>query len=240
MSFNEGNPVLIDLRIKGKTVLVIGGGKIGEHKVKKLVSHFAKIVVISKFFTPYLKALKERGKVVLIDGDLREDFELFSDNITRSDLVFACTDDAQLNQMVSEYARKSRVLVNAVDLPHISDFYSPATFQKGSIRIGICTDGKSPLMSKILRERLEKVIKGEDSRHVELQSYSRQLLKERVANVSQRRGVLYKIYENANIRSLLCQGKLEDAKEIAEDVIEEALTSFRNQITSDHYEISKT
>jgi precorrin-2 dehydrogenase/sirohydrochlorin ferrochelatase len=240
MSFIEGNPVLVDLRVKGKTVLVIGGGKIGEHKVKKIVSHFSKIVVISKFFTPYLKALKERGKVVLIDGDLREDFELFSDNITRSDLVFACTDDAQLNQTVSEHARKSHVLVNAVDMPHVSDFYSPATFQKGSIRVGICTDGKSPLMSKILRERLEKVINAEDSHHVELQSYSRQLLKEKVANVSQRRGVLYKIYENVKIRSLLRQGRLEDAKEIAENVIEEALASFRNQITSDQYELPNT
>jgi precorrin-2 dehydrogenase/sirohydrochlorin ferrochelatase len=213
--------MLIDLRIEGKKVLVIGGGTLGERKAKKLVHHSPEITVISKNFTPDLKELQKKDKLILIKEDIKENPKWLTEQISETDLLYVATDDTQLNQRLSTIAREHKVLVCVVDMPMISDFYSPATFQKGSIRVGICTDGKSPLMSKMLRKRLESVVSDEDSIQVELQSYARKKAHEIIPDSDNRRNALYRVYNNDEIRHLLSQGMLEKAKEIAENVIKQ-------------------
>lgn len=213
--------MLIDLRIEGKKVLVIGGGTLGERKAKKLVHHSPEITVISKTFTPDLKELQKKDKLILIKEDIKENPKWLTERISETDLLYVATDDTQLNQRLSTIAREHKVLVCVVDMPMISDFYSPATFKKGSIRVGICTDGKSPLMSKMLRKRLESVVSDEDSIQVELQSYARKKAHEIIPDSDNRRNALYRVYNNDEIRHLLSHGMLEKAKEIAENVIKQ-------------------
>ena len=53
----------------------------------------------------------------------------------------------------------------------------PSSFFIGDVQISIFTGGKSPLMSKELRKKIEKVIKTEDVMQLELQSFARNILK---------------------------------------------------------------
>lgn len=220
-NWRNGERMLIDLRLDDKKALVIGGGTLGERKVRSLLSHCPDVTVISITFTPRLKALEREGKITLIEGNPETNPSLLQEHIPRSDLIFAATNNHTLNQRVSELAREHKVLVCAVDMPALSDFYSPAIIQKGSIRVGICTDGKSPLMSRVLRKRLETKITDEDALHVELQHHARTIAKERIKDGKTRRDKLYELYEDPVIRGLLGEGKLEEAKEYALNVIKE-------------------
>lgn len=214
--------MLIDLRVEGNNTIVIGGGPLGERKVKSLIHHGAKVTVISETFTQALMELRDQGKITAVKERIGPENSHLKALIEDSMLVFAATNDSELNQMVSRLARESKVLVCAVDMPDICDFYSPAVFQNGSIRVGICTDGKSPIMSRVLKQRLSEKVTGLDSMNVELQHHARELAKNKINDGSVRRDTLYKILNDPEIQTKLGSGKLDESKIIAERLIEEA------------------
>lgn len=211
--------MLIDLRVEEKNTIVIGGGVLGERKVKSLIHHGAQITVISETFTQALTELGEQGKITLVKERIEPGNTQLKALMEDSILVFAATNDPELNQMVLSLARDSKVLVCAVDMPDICDFYSPAVFQNGSIRVGICTDGKSPIMSKVLKQRLSEQVTEMDSLNVELQHQARELAKKQIKDGSVRRDTLYKILNDQAIQGLLESGNLEESKTVAESMI---------------------
>jgi len=214
--------LLIDLRVDGSNTLVIGGGTLGERKVKSLLRHQAEVTVISETFTPALTNLGNQGEVTLVEQKLRTETPQLRNHIRDSKLVFAATNDRTLNQLVSKLARESRVLVCAVDMPEICDFYSPAVFQRGSIRVGICTDGKSPIVSKVLKERLSDQVTETDNLCLEVQHHARELAKKKISDSAARRETLYRIFNDPDINAKLESGKLGEAKTVAEEIIEAA------------------
>ena len=214
--------MLIDLRVDGSSTLVIGGGTLGERKVKSLLRHQADVTVISETFTPALTDLGNQGKITLVESKLENATTQLRTPIKDSKLVFAATNDRTLNQLVSKLARESRVLVCAVDMPEICDFYSPAVFQRGSIRVGICTDGKSPIVSKVLKERLSSQVTELDNLNLEVQHHARELVKKMINDSAARRDTLYKIFNDQEINAKLESGKLGEAKTVAEALIKEA------------------
>ena len=68
-------------------------------------------------------------------------------------------------------------------------------------------------MAKELRKKIQKVIKEEDILQLELQNFTRNILKEKVDDQKKRRDYLYKILNDENIRKYLKEGRLEDAEE---------------------------
>jgi precorrin-2 dehydrogenase/sirohydrochlorin ferrochelatase len=214
--------LLIDLRVEDKAALVIGGGKLGERKVRSLLDHNALVTVISETLTPALKTLAEEGKITFIEANLEKNKSLLDTSVSKAFLVYAATNNRNLNREISEKARENKVLVCAVDMPEICDFYSPAVFHRGSIRVGICTDGKSPIMSKVLKERLSAEITEIDSLNVELQSYSRELAKKKINDSAVRRDTLYEILNDSDIHRILESGRLEEAKTAAQRLIKAA------------------
>lgn len=194
----------------------------GERKVKSLLRHQADVTVISETFTPALTDLGNQGKVTLVESRLENAATQLRTHIRDSKLVFAATNDRTLNQLVSKLARESRVLVCAVDMPGLCDFYSPAVFQRGSIRVGICTDGKSPIVSKTLKERLMAQVTEMDGLSLEVQHHARELAKDRISDSGARRDTLYRIFNDPDINAKLESGDLEEAKTAAEAMIEEA------------------
>ena len=212
--------MLIDLRVEGKKTTVIGGGILGERKVKSLMRQQAEVTIISESFTQALRDLGAQGKVTLVEQRLGNETTQLRNHIRDSILVFAATNDPDLNQQVSKLARESKVLVCVIDMPEICDFYSPAVFQKGSIRVGICTDGRSPIISKVLKERFSAEVTEIDSLSLEVQYHARELAKKKINDSTVRRDTLYQILHDSEINGKLESGKLEEAKTIAETLIE--------------------
>ena len=209
--------MLLNLKLDNKTVLIIGGGKVSEEKAKKFLEAGSKVIVVSKSFTSGLESLRE--KVKLLESEVTP--STIDQFIPESDLIIAATDDRKLNRMIVEESKKKKILACAVDDQSIGDFSVPAILRKGSIEIAISTGGKSPAMAKILREKVDKIITEEDILHVELQDYARKIAKAKIQDLESRKEILYQIIHDRDIRSLLLAGKLNEAKIIAEQIIEE-------------------
>jgi len=212
--------MLIDLKLTGKTVLIFGGGKIGEKKARKFSQANPTVIVVSKDFTDGLKRLSQQEKLKLVEAEVEVNSPSTTSLISKSDLVIVATGNPKLNEDIANEARKRGILVCAVDMPSISDFYLPAIAYVGEIRIAISTGGKSPAMARILRKRVEEVITKEDVLQVALQHYARNLAKSCIPDEKARRSVLYQIIQNPNVKQLLKESNLKEAETLAKQIIE--------------------
>ena len=200
--------MFIDLKLEGKRVLILGGGVVGERKAKKLLKSNSKITIASKEFTKNLRDLSQKNKIQLINTNK----QLIDSLISNSDLVIAATDDENYNEKIVLKSKNKNIFVSSVDNPSISDFVMPYTNRIGDIIIGIGTGGKSPMMAKLIGERLKKHITKEDILQVKLQHYARTLLKNNFSNKIDHRVILHQILKDHEISQLLNKNNLEEAK----------------------------
>jgi precorrin-2 dehydrogenase/sirohydrochlorin ferrochelatase len=211
--------VLIDLDLRGKTVLVVGGGKVGERKAVKFSAAGAKVVVASREFTEGVKQLGDEGKLQLVNIDLEMNPLGIDSWISNADLVIAATNDREINARIAEETKKKRTHTNVVDNPQLGDFTLPVVSRVGEFHIAISTGGKSPAMARVLRRKVEGIIAEEDVLMVRLQYYARELVKVHISNQLLRKKVLYKIMRDSGTRRFLKQRNFQEAKVRAKRII---------------------
>ena len=128
----------INVNIKGKRCLIVGGGQVAERKVEGLLKAGAKVVVISSRLTPKLKRLSDRGIIMNIARNYRKG------DLKGAVLAFGATNDPGINRRILREAREEGVFLNAVDDPQNSDFAVPSLVCRGDLLISISTGGKKP------------------------------------------------------------------------------------------------
>lgn len=212
-------PTLIDMDLRGKTVLIIGGGRVGERKAAKFSAAGANIVVASKDFTERLKKLSSENKLQLIPVDLEVTPEQVGALVSKADFIVAATDNSGLNRRIAQEAKKHAAHVSVVDDPQLGDFSMPVLSKVGEFHIAVFTGGKSPSMARLLRRRIEGIISEEDILMVRLQSYARRLAKTRIPNQLSRKRLLRVIMEDRRIKRLLKKGDFQGAKKLTKRII---------------------
>lgn len=140
-------PVQLDIR--GRACLVVGGGTVGARKAETLAACGGRVTVVSPAATAALRQMAAAGRVSLALRDYGEaDLEgMF--------LVIGATDDEALNRRISADAEARRILCNIADRPEICNFILPAILRRGDLVITFSTSGQSPAFAKKLRQRLE-------------------------------------------------------------------------------------
>lgn len=121
-----------------------------ERKVRSLLEAGARVRVISPGLTADLQALADAGAIEYRRG------EYHPDDAEGAFLVISATNDPAANRVVAENCRERRILLNAVDDPENCTFFVPASIRRGDLTIAISTGGKSPLLARKLREKLER------------------------------------------------------------------------------------
>ena len=160
----------INLDLAGKKVLVVGGGTIASRKVASLL----KVGALVKLVAPKLKAgLSARIKKA--GGTLARRPYRASD-LTGAWLVFAATDDSELNLKICQQATKKKIFASSASRATEGHFSLPAVAQAGPIRLTVSTGGASPAMAKALRKQLQSALRQSD-----LPALARQLGKRRRA-----------------------------------------------------------
>ncbi len=212
--------MLIDLKLEGKTVMVVGGGAEAFRKTQSVLDSGAKIWVVSRSFSSDFQKLADAGKVALLKTELKEAKAFVNSLNPKPDLLLAATDDGKLNLELVKAAKEFGCMVYAVDNPSCSDFILPAVAHIGDVKVAVSTGGKSPAMAHVLRERIEKLVTPQDLLEIELQAEMRKLLKERIADSTVRGKTLYEILNNVNVKRALAEGRLQEAKQLAIQIIE--------------------
>ena len=150
--------MIIDLDMTGRTVVVIGGGTQAERRVGALLQEGCRrIVVLSASASDAIRKWSADGAITLEERDVADGS--FLDRHEPS-VVVAATDDPKVNGMAVSAARSRGILGYRSDDSALSDFSHPSVMHiEGGITVAVSTGGRSPAVSKQIRQRAESVLR---------------------------------------------------------------------------------
>jgi siroheme synthase-like protein len=140
----------IFVKLQGKLVAIIGGGKIAEGKIPALLEAGAGIRLVAPQVSAKISDWVSNGQIewwpkAFEPGDLRE-----------AHLAIAATTSTSVNHEVFVEAEAQRIWCNSVDDIDNCHFYYGSIVQRGDLQIAISTNGKSPALAQRIRKELEK------------------------------------------------------------------------------------
>ena len=201
----------VALKLSGKLCVIVGGGKVAERKVQSLLECDAQVRVISPELTSRLWELANNGNIQY-KPDKYEPADLYG-----AFLVISATDREDVNEAISAECRRRNILVNVVDAPAKANFFVPSTIRRGPLSISVSTNGKSPLMARLLRKDLEALYGPDFGDFLEFIGTIREQIIKNVKNLQRRHEILSALADQETIR-LLREGYLEQAKERVNNV----------------------
>jgi siroheme synthase-like protein len=139
----------IFVKLDGRRALVVGGGPIGARKASELLDVGALVVVVSPSFIDAFPAHARVERIVrpYAAGDARG-----------AAIVFACTGDVAVDDAVSRDAQQHGALINVVDRPEVSTFYSGAVVRRGPVVVAVGTAGASPTLARKVRDKIDEML----------------------------------------------------------------------------------
>ena len=197
--------MLINLNLEGKKVVVIGGGKESLKRINSLLKQKCEITVISNEISKSIENIVKKKKINYKNQKIKNADFL---KTKKPFLVITTTDDKKLNQLIIQKAKKNKILAYSSDNPEQSDFSNPSIIDFEKIfQIAIFTGGKSPIMSKKIKEQVEEILKKtiskEDITQIEIQQIARTLAKNKLNSQIQRKAFLKNIMSDKEIKQLI-------------------------------------
>lgn len=198
-----------------ETVLVVGGGPVGARKARRFATE-AETVVLSPEF-----ADREFGEAQLVRA--APDTDAIHTWVARLDpaLVVAATDDPELNEATETAAEDHGALVNRADDHGEQSFGNvvvPATVRDDPVLMAVATGGRSPALSKHLREEFEREFAGAGAM-AELTGTLREELNSTDMSTEKRRAAVRTVVRDDDVWKALDSGRSK-ARQVAADVIE--------------------
>ena len=129
-------------------VLLIGGGKIALQKAQSLHKNNIRFAIIAQSICAELHQS---------DFQITEK-EISSDDLTQADVIVDATGNPSVAKMVLDEKSKRHFLFNCVSQPKLGNVYFPAILNIGDLKIAVTTDGASPTVSRVVRDKIASFI----------------------------------------------------------------------------------
>ncbi|SFS53562.1 precorrin-2 dehydrogenase/sirohydrochlorin ferrochelatase family protein [Sphingobacterium wenxiniae] len=169
---NELFPIF--LKLHQVNTLLVGAGAVGLEKLQAMVSSSpnARIHLVAEEVSEGVREfIKDRKNIYLSERAFRDE------DLENVGFIVLATNNAVLNQHIRVLATKQNILLNVADKPDLCDVYLGSVVQKGNLKIGISTNGKSPTMAKRLKEFLADLLPEEIDETLALMGELRDSLK---------------------------------------------------------------
>ena len=139
------------LKLRGRKVLLVGGGRVASSKLGTLLGTEARVTVVA----PETREDIWRPGVEV----RRRPFE--PDDLDGVWFVVAAA-TPEVNRQVEAAAETRRVFVNAADDPLAATAFLGAVIRRADVAVAISTGGRSPALAALLREAIEVLLPDEE------------------------------------------------------------------------------
>lgn len=151
----------VSLLVEGRPCVVVGTGRVAQRKINHLLDSGAQVSVISPDPPEAVQVLASDEQLVLHARRFQET------DVEEAFLVFAATNDADVNAAIRVACKKHAALCCAVDAGwREGDFVTPAIVRRDSLSVAISTSGQSCRRSRLVKESLARHLDNVD--HAEL------------------------------------------------------------------------
>ena len=197
-------PLFFDLR--GKPVLLVGGGAIALRKARLLIKAQALVTVVAPEVSGELESM-----VIEAGGSVHRELyrEAYLDQVV---LVISATDQPDINRQVAEGCQRRHLPVNVVDSPELCSVIMPAIVDRSPLMIGISSGGQAPVLSRMVRAQIESAIPAAYSRVAPVASRCRDQVKAHFTDGDMRRRFWEKILAGP-AKELALSGNITEADE---------------------------
>lgn len=213
----------ICLNLRGRPVVVIGGGAVGTQKVRDFLEAGACVTVISPEVTEELEAAAQAGTIRLVARAYRPG------DCAGAFLVAVATSDPAANVAAFAEADGAGVLVNVCDDPAHCNYIFASTVRRGPLTLAIFTHGMAPVLARRVRRELEAWLGPEYAALAELVAEVRSRLRA-VPGLTQpqRQRILERlVYSEALL--LFREQREDEARTLAARTVEEELAALDRQ-----------
>ena len=198
--------------LKGRNVLLVGGGEVALRKGRLLADAGAALKVVAPEVDPQLLELAQTSQgSVQLRGYQAGDLQGIC-------LVIAATDDEPLNAQISAQAQALGVPVNVVDAPKLCSVIFPAIVDRSPLIVAITSGGDAPVLARLIRAKIETWIPATYGQLARLSKRFRARVKALFPNVQQRRVFWEEVFQGQIAESVFA-GKLQEGESLLEEKI---------------------
>ena len=142
----QPEPLLpLGLRLRGRRVVVVGGGPVALRRVGALMAAMARVTLVSPTAVAALEDLAERGQIDWLERPYKEG------DLQDAWLAMACTADATVNAQVLAAADEARIFCLRADEASGASAWMPATGRTGRATVSVHSD-RDPRTAAALRD----------------------------------------------------------------------------------------
>jgi len=198
--------------INHKHSLIVGGGAVALRKAKLLSKAGAKLTVVSPEILDDLRFLLEQ------QGGVWQQRSFVDSDVDRQALIIAATNDAEINAQVARAAHAQQRPVNVVDDPEQCSFILPSIIDRSPIVIAVSSGGGSPVLTRLLRARIESMVPAAYGRLASFSADLRERVKQVIEGVPARRRFWESVIEGPIAEKVL-SGKSEEAHHLFDQAL---------------------
>ncbi len=190
------NYLPINIKLKNKTVWVLGAGPVAARKISTLIKAKASIHCCAMQFCEQIKIWEKQGLLQTHQKHLEHiDISLLSE---KPHLIVSATSDAKVAHSAFLMAENEGILLNTVDQPELCNYLTPAIVDRSPLMIAISTEGSSPVLARLLKQKIEKLLPFGLQKIVQKAKQLRPYIKKKIKNAQARRAFWEQYFDHDN------------------------------------------
>lgn len=207
------NAFPVFMKVEKRTVVIVGSGDEALAKARLIGQSSAEIRIVAEEPEAELAAFAREAGMELVEQAYRPDL------IDGACLVFAATGEEALDGRVVADAKARGIPANAVDRPHLCDFFTPALVNRAPVAVAIGTEGAGPVLAQMIRARVDRMLSPALGPLASLAASLRDTVERLVPRGNARRAFWSDFFEGAPARAMEI-GHIEEAREAAAELMQ--------------------
>lgn len=146
------NAFPVFMKVEDRAVVIVGDGDEALAKARLMAQSSARLLIVAKEPEDELVAWAASEGATLVRAPFHPDM------LDGAALLFAATGDEASDAAIVAAGRAAGVPSNAVDRPHLCDFFTPALVNRAPVAVAIGTEGAGPVLAQMIRAMIDRLL----------------------------------------------------------------------------------